>query len=106
MLNVRTLRSGIKPVIEYKKRPKKMKLFLEESDHTESHQPESESEPQSSVLNISNISLRYLVLNHYVHHDNQDDCHDEHNDGDFDDEDDEKTTKKKKSMAVIMKIMN
>ena len=57
MLNVRSLRSGVKPVIEYKKRPKKMKLFLEESDHTESHQPESESEPQSSVLNISNISL-------------------------------------------------
>ena len=102
MLNVRSLRSGVKPVIEYKKRPKKMKLFLEESDHTESHQPEFESEPQTSnISNISNISLEIFGSKS-----NQDDCHDEHNDGDFDDEDDEKTTKKKKSTAVIMKIMN
>jgi hypothetical protein len=80
---VRTLRSGVKPVIEYKKRPKKIKLFLEESDHTESHQPESESEPQTSnISNISNISLEI-----FGPESNQDDCHD---DGDFDDEDDEK----------------
>jgi hypothetical protein len=84
MLNVRTLKSGVKPLIEYKKRPKKMKLFLEESDQTESHQPESESEPQTSVLNISNTSLEI-----FGPESNQDDCHDEHNDGDFD-EDDEK----------------
>ncbi len=56
MLNVRTFRSGVKPVIEYKKRPKKMKLFLEESDHTESHQPESASKPQTSNIKY----LKYI----------------------------------------------
>jgi len=54
--STRTLRSGVKPVIEYKKRSKKIKLVLEESI-AEPEPVFDVPEPETEPLNKSNTSL-------------------------------------------------